>query len=131
MTGSNGLLDMPAQPASGSRAYRIGVGIAVVTSLLIVWTTIVRDDSSGMAWFELIMAALVGGFAASFRPGGMARAMAGVALMQLLLGLATATAPITATMPDGITRALIFSGVFAALWLTAAAFFRAAGKGTA
>ena len=117
------------QRTGGSRAYRAGVGVAVVTSLLTVWTTIVRDDGTGVGWFLVIMAAVVGAFAAWFRPAGMARAMIGVAVMQLLLGIAIATAPITALVPGAVMRALIASGGFAALWLVSAACFRAAAKG--
>jgi hypothetical protein len=112
----------------GSRAYRAGVAVAVVTSFLTVWTTIVRDDGSGMNFFLVIMAAGVGGFAARFRAAGLARTMLGVAVMQVLLGIAIATAPSTAGVEDGAVRALVFSGFFAALWLAAAACFRAAAK---
>jgi hypothetical protein len=111
-----------------SRGYRIGVAIAVVTSLLTVWTTVVRDDGNGIGFFMLILAAIVGGFAAWFRAAGMARTMLGVAVMQMLLGVAIATAPSTASVADGPLRALLFSAVFGALWLTSAAFFRAAAK---
>lgn len=117
------------QRTGGSRPYRAGVGVAVVTSFLTVWTTIVRDDGTGVGWFLVIMAAVVGAFAAWFRPAGMARAMIGVAVMQLLLGIAIATAPITALVPGAVMRALIASGGFAALWLVSAACFRAAAKG--
>jgi len=113
----------------GSRAYQAGVGVAAVTSFLTVWTTIVRDDGTGAGWFLVIMAAVVGAFAAWFRPTGMARAMAGVALMQVMLGLAIATAPVTALIPGATNRAWIASGVFAALWLISAACFRVAAKG--
>jgi hypothetical protein len=111
-----------------SRAYRAGVAVAILTSFLTVWTTIVRDDGTGIGFFLLIMAAVVGGFAAWFRPAGMARTMLGVAVMQVLLGIAIATAPSTASTPDGSSRALLFSGVFTALWLISAAFFRVASK---
>ena len=114
--------------SSESRPYRAGVAVAVLTSFLTVWTTVVRDDGTGMAWFSLVMAAVVGGFAAWFRPAGMARTMLGVAVMQALLGVATATAPITASLPDGGARVLLFSGIFTALWLISAAFFRAASR---
>jgi hypothetical protein len=116
--------------SSESRAYRAGVAVAILASLLTVWTTIVRDDGTGIADFLLIMAAVVGGFAAWFRPAGLARTMLGVAVMQALLGIATATAPITASVPGGSSRALLFTGVFAALWLVSAAFFRVASKAT-
>ena len=112
--------------SSKSRAYRVGLGVAVVTSFLTVWTTVVRDDGTGIGFFLLIMAAAVGAFAAWFRPAGMARTMLGVATMQALLGIATATTPSSATMPDGSFKALLFSGFFAALWLISAALFRAA-----
>lgn len=114
--------------SEGSLAYRAGVGVAVVTSLLTVWTTIVRDDGTGTGFFLVIMAAGVGGFAAWFRAAGMARTMVGVAVMQALLGVAIATAPVTANTPDGPFKALLFGGVFAALWLVSAACFHAAAK---
>jgi hypothetical protein len=114
---------------SGSRAYRAGVGAAVLTACLIVWTTIVRDDGNGIGFFMVILAAAVGAFSAWFRPAGMARTMVGVAIMQALLGTAIATAPVTANMPDGSLRALLFSGAFTLLWLISAAFFRTAAKG--
>lgn len=129
MIGGVGLVYELAERASGSRAYRAGVAVALVASFLTVWTTLVRDDGSGMGFFMLVMAAVVGGFAAWFRPAGMARTMVGVAVMQALLGIATATAPVTANMPGGSFKALLFSGFFAALWLTSATFFRAAVKG--
>jgi len=113
---------------STETAYRAGVVVAAVTSLLSVWTTVVRDDSTGIGYFMVILAALVGGFAAWFRPAGLARTMFGVAIMQMLLGIALATAPVTARMPDGVFKAVLFNGVFSALWLMSAAFFRVAAK---
>ncbi|OJU26643.1 MAG: hypothetical protein BGN91_05820 [Nitrobacter sp. 62-13] len=114
--------------ASGSRAYCAGVAVALVTSVLTVWSTIVRDDGNGIGFFLLIMAALVGGFSAWFRPAGMARTMLGVAIMQALLAVAIATAPSSASTPDSSFKALLFSGFFTALWLLSATFFRAAAK---
>lgn len=116
---------------TGSReslGYRAGVAVAVGASFLTIWTTIVRDDGTGMGYFMLILAAGVGGFAAGFRPAGMKRTMLGVAIMQALLGIATATATPTASTPDGSLNALLFSGFFTALWLISAVFFRSASK---
>jgi hypothetical protein len=115
---------------SQKRAYQAGVAAAVLTSLLTVWTTIVRDDGTGAASFMLIMTVMVGWFSAGFQPKGMARTMLGVAVMQVLNGLLVATAPVTATVPGGPLKALLFNGVFAALWLASAALFRfASGRG--
>jgi len=118
----------PRNAARASRAYRAGVAVALATSFLTVWTTIVRDDDTGTGFFLLILAAAAGGFAAWFQSAGMARAMLGVAVMQVLLGVAIATAPSTASTPDGGFRVLLFSGVFTVLWLVSAACFRAAAK---
>jgi hypothetical protein len=115
--------------SSGSRAFYAGVAIALVTSFLTVWTTIVRDDGNGIGFLLLVVTAAVGAFAAWFRPAGMARAMLGVAVTQALVGVAVATAPVTASVPNGAFRALAFSGVFMALWLLSALCFRAAATG--
>lgn len=129
MIGGVGLLYEFVERASDSRAYRAGVAVALVTAFLTVWTTLVRDDGSGIGYFLVIMAAVVGGFAAWFRPAGMARTMFGVAVMQALLGIAIATAPSTASLPGGAFKVMLFSGVFTGLWLISAAFFRLASKG--
>ena len=111
--------------SSESRAYRAGIAVAVLASFLTVWTTIVRDDGTGVGYFMVILAVAVGWFAAWFRPDGMGRTMVGVAVMQLLLGSLIATAPVTAEP----MKTLLFNCVFAALWLLSALFFRAASKG--
>jgi hypothetical protein len=126
--GGVGLLYELAERASGSRAYRAGVAVALVTSVLTVWATVVRDDGTGIGYFLVVMAAVVGGFSAWFRPAGMARAMLGVAIMQVLLGIAIATAPSTASLPGGPVKALLSGGFFTVLWLISASFFRAAAK---
>lgn len=113
---------------SGSGAYRAGIGVAVLASFLTVWTTIVRDDGDAIGFFMVIMAVGVGWFAAGFRAGGMARTMAGVAVMQAAVGSLIATAPITANVPGESMKALLFSGFFAMLWLVSGAFFRVAAK---
>jgi hypothetical protein len=113
---------------SSDKAYRAGLAVALVTSFLTVWTTIVRDDGNGIGFFLLIMAAVVGGFSAWFRPAGMARTMLGVAVMQALLGALIATAPSTASAPGGPFKVLLFTAIFVAMWLVSAAFFRIAAK---
>ena len=112
----------------GIGSFHAGAALAALTSLLTVWTTVVRDDSTGAAYFMIIFAVGVGAFAAMFRPAGMARAMLGVAVMQVMLGLLTATAPVTASVPGEPVNVLLFHAAFAALWLASAACFRAAAR---
>lgn len=109
-------------------AYRGAIGVAIATSFLTVWTTVVRDDGSGSGSFMLLLAVLVGWFAAGFEPAGMARTMLGVAAMQVLFGLLIATAPVTALEPEGPAKAVLFSGIFAASWLVSGALFRLAAR---
>ena len=113
---------------SPTTAYRTGIALAGLTAFLIAWTTIVRDDGSGAGNFMIILAAAVGGYAVRFDATGLARAMAGVAAMQLAMGLLTATAPITATLDGGAPKAFAFHAVFMLLWLGSAALFRTAAR---
>jgi hypothetical protein len=126
--GGVGLLYELAERASGNRAYRAGVAVALVTSFLSVWATIVRDDGNGIGFFLVILAAATGAFSAWFRPAGMARTMLGVAAMQALLGMAIATAPTTTSMPEGAVKAMLSGGFFTVLWLASATLFHAAAK---
>lgn len=123
------MTDLSQVIRSGSGAYRAGVAVSGVTSFLMVWTMIVRDDGNGIGLFTVIMAVAVGWFATWFRPAGMARTMLGAAIMQAMAGMLIATAPITAEVPGESFKALVYSGFFAVLWLVSGAFFRAAAKG--
>ena len=109
-------------------AFLIGTGLALLGALLTVWTTIVRDDGQGMAYFMIVISIGIGWFAAHFSPAGMARTMVGVALAQALLAVATATAPIVARVPGASAAALTFGAAFAALWLISAACFAKAAR---
>lgn len=112
--------------ASSRTFYRSGVAFAVLTSFLIVWTTIVRDDGAAAGQFMIILAVGVGAFAARAKADGMARTLAGVAALQVILGLLTATAPITAAAPDGVYKAILSNGIGTTLWLVSAASFHMA-----
>ena len=114
--------------ARGANFYRYGIVVAALTAFGIVWTTIVRDDGSGAAYFMIILASLGGGYATRFSADGLSRTMIGVAGMHVVQGLLTATAPITALHADGPFKAMIYNGGFAALWLASSASFRIAAR---
>jgi hypothetical protein len=128
MIGGVGLLYELAERASGSWAYRAGAGVALAASFLLVWSTLVRDDGDGAGFFLVILAAVVGGFAAWVQAAGMARTMLGVAVMQTLWGLAVATAPSTAETLPGPLWMLLYSSFFTLLWLVSAGLFRMAAS---
>lgn len=126
--GGIGLLYDAAERASGSRAYRAGVAVALLAAFLLAWSTVVRDDDHGIGFLLTVVAAAVAAFAARFRPDGMARAMFGIAVMQALVGIAIATAPSVAAVPGSPSWFLLYSGFFALLWLLSAVLFRLAAK---
>jgi len=129
MIGGAGLLYELAAKWSGDWAYRAGAAMALLSSFLLVWSTIIRDDGTGEGFFLIIMAVAVGGCASWFTAAGMARTMLGVAVMQALFGIAVATAPSTADTHFGPSGYLLYSGFFIVLWLVSAGLFKhAAGK---
>ena len=113
---------------SGGWACRAGAVTAVATSFVTLWTTVVRDDGNGIGFFMVVFAAAIGAFAAGFRAAGMARAMLGVAIMQVLQGVALATAPSIEAVPGDAFKFLGASAALAALWLVSAALFRVAAR---
>ena len=115
--------------AGGGRAYGAGIAIALVASLVTTWTTIVRDDGNGLGFLAVVMTAGVVGFATHFRPADMARGMFGVAIMQVLIAVAVATAPSTASLPGGAIRIAGASGIYTGLWLMSALCFGASARG--
>ena len=119
--------------SSGRAAYRAGIAVAAAASVMTMWVTIVREDDdaythASLTFLFLVLTAWVAAFSAWFRPAGMARAMLGVAVMQVLLILAIFTAPSAANAPDGLARTYLFSAGFAMLWLISAACFRRAAQ---
>jgi hypothetical protein len=116
------------QQASRRRTYRVGIALALIAAFVTAWTTIVRDDGNGIGFLAVIMAAGVAGLSSRFRPDGMAGGMVGVAIMQIAIGVAVATAPSTAVVPGGSARMLAVSGIYSALWLLSAACFRTAAR---
>ena len=110
----------------GNHAYRIGAVIAVAVSLLQIWMRMVgsEDNPANLGFFGVVMTAGACAFTARFRAEGMARAMLATAGAQSLIGLAVATAPISATVePHGVAGVVIQSAGFVTLWLISAACF--------
>lgn len=119
---------------NGGAAYRAGVVVALVASFLVVWINLAvgivgsEENPVNLSFFCLVFAAGIGAFAAEFRPAGMARAMLGVAMVQMLLAMIIATATPVMREPGASAGVLVLSAFIAALWLGAAALFRAAAR---
>ena len=116
-----------------SLAYRGGLAVALATAFVLIWINLAvgivgEDNPVNLSFFLLVFTSAVGVFAAGFRPDGMARAMLGTAVVQMLLALAIATAPPTQREPGAAMGVLLLCSFFAALWLVSAALFFKASK---
>ena len=130
--GTAGLIDLAIRKA-GSTAYRLGAGLAVLVSFLLVWINGAvgvigsEDNPANLMFIGIILVAAAGAVIARFEARGMARAM----LVAFALNAAiAAAAPIFgwgADEPPGTIRLTMLIGVFAAMWgLSSALFARAA-----
>jgi hypothetical protein len=74
-----------------SIVYRAAVGIAVVTSLLLVWINLAvgfigdEDNPANLMYGGVLAIGIIGAFLARFQPQGMARALFATALAQALV----------------------------------------------
>ena len=119
----------------GNTAYRFGAAVALGASFLQVWMNLAvgivgrEDNPVNLGFYLVVVAAGACAFTALGRAEAMARAMLAVAGMQALLASVIATAPSTVRDdPKGAIGVLVLSGIFAALWLSAAALFHKSAR---
>lgn len=116
-------------------AYRIATGIALAAGLVQIWMNLAvgivgsEDNPQNQGFFLVVLAAAACAFTARFEAEGMVRAMLATAGVQAVLGLAVATAPITARVePNGAAGVLALSALFTALWLASSWLFRSSAR---
>jgi hypothetical protein len=113
---------------SGSTAFRIASGLAILAVFLLIWANLAvgmigsEGNPYNLLFGGVLAIALVGSIAARLRPPGMAltTAAAGVAQVAIAVG-GIATDP----------RGALFSSVLGGLWLLAAFLFRKSADGRA
>lgn len=117
---------------SGDVAYRLGVAMALGLGFLTIWINgavgVIGDEGrpANLLFVGVLATALAGAFAARFRPGGMAWAMAAAAVAQGLVPFAAWLSGLAPAAAVGRPEVPVFTVVFTALWLVAAALFRKA-----
>jgi hypothetical protein len=126
-----GLAYKLATRKAGNTAYRAGVGVAVATALILVWMNLAvglignEENLANLMYGGVLAVGVIGAIIARFRARGMARAMLGTALAQLLVGVIALSAGLAFTL---IRDALILNVFFAALWIGSAMLFRHAAR---
>ena len=102
---------------SGIPQYRWGVAVAMGASLLLVWVNLAigiigSEDNPANQLYLIVLAVGVGGaLLARFRPRGMARATAGMAVVQAVIGVIALAARLD-TRPQVMIMNALFVGMF-------------------
>jgi len=121
-----------AVQASGNRAYRGAVALALAGGFFTVWINLAvgivgnEDNPINLVFFVTILIALAGSIAGRFKADAMARAMAVTFVFQAIVGVIVFVADLGHGEPPGAIRLLILILGLASFWLASAALFRRA-----
>ncbi len=112
-------------------AYRVAVGVAVVTAVLLVWINtavgIIGDGPVNLMYFGVLAVGLIGAFISRFQPRGMSYALFAMALAQMLVPVIALVAfnPIPSFSP-GVLQVFTLNVIFVILFVGSALLFRRA-----
>ena len=130
----------------GTTAYRVAVGVAVATALVLVWINaavgIIGDGPVNLLYFGVLAVGMIGAFIVRFQPRGMALALFATAVAQMMVpGIALVIwqagwqdlliDPNSPHPPfdPGIAPVFGLNAVFATLWVVSGLLFRRAAGG--
>jgi len=131
--GTTGLIDLAIRK-SGSLAYKLGVALAVLAALLLVWINgavgVIGDEGNpaNLLFAGVILPALVGSVLARFRARGMARAMLAACALNAAIAVAVPLFGWGADEPPGTAGLTMLVSGFAAMWGLSAALFAVAAR---
>jgi hypothetical protein len=120
--------------SSTNTAYRIGVGLAVLASFLLLWLNAAvgiignEDLDANMLFLGVIAVALGGSFVARFRAVGMSRAMVLAAVAQVIVPFAAYAFALAPLEPLLRREVPVLTTFFTGVWLLSAWLFRRAGR---
>jgi hypothetical protein len=131
--GSAGTVDLTMRK-SGSAAYRLGAGLAVLVSVLLIWLNGAvgvigdEDNPANLAFIVIIMLAAAGAVAARFEARGMTRAMTIAFVLTAAIALLVPIYGLGADEHPGMPALAALIGVFAMMWGLSAALFAKAAR---
>lgn len=111
---------------TGNRAYRAGVGVALAGAFILVWANLAvgiigsEDEPANLMFYGVLGVGALGSAVGRFRAMGMARALLGMAVAQVLVAVIALVAGL------GFAGALTL--LFVAFWATSAWLFWKAAK---
>lgn len=119
---------------SGSWAYRLGAGLAVLVSFLLIWVNGAvgvignEDNPANLVFIVIIMIAAAGAVAAKFEARGMARAMTIAFVLNAAIAVGVPIYGWGADGHPGMPGLVALIGVFAMMWGLSAALFAKAAR---
>lgn len=119
---------------TGNTTYRLAVGVALASALILVWLSlgvgiIGRDgDPANLMYFGVLAIGIIGALIARFRPRGMARALLATALAQASVAVIALVAGLGYPW-SGPLELSVLNGFFVALFVASAWLFSRAAHG--
>lgn len=120
--------------ASADWSYRIGAGLAVLASVLLLWFNAAvgiigsEDNAANLLYLAVIAAAFVGAVATRFRAGGLSLVMVSAAALQIMIGTVAVLRGWGAGSENWPQPVMVLSIFFGLLWLASGALFRRATR---
>jgi len=132
--GATGTADLAIRKGGGM-AYRLGAGLAVLASFLLIWVNAAvgvigdEDNPANLMFLGIIAVAAAGAVIARFEARGMARAMLAAFVVTAAIAVAAPVFGWGADEPPGTAGLMMLIGGFAAMWGISAALFAKAARG--
>ncbi len=119
---------------TGSAAYRIGAGVAIVAAFLLVWINLAvgiigsEDNPANLMFGGVLLVGIVGAALARLQPPGMARVLVAMALTQVVAAAVALAFGWGSDWENWPRVIVVINGFLAALWLVSALLFRRAAR---
>lgn len=133
LIGAGGMAEWAVR-ASSTGAYRLGAGLAVLASVLLLWINgavgIIgsEDHPANSLYLGVIIAAFIGAVTSRFRARGLAFVMISTAGLQTLIGAVAVLQGWGAGSENWPRPVIVLSVAFSLIWLASAAAFRRAAR---
>jgi len=123
-----------AAKMTNNTAYRAAVGVGLLSAFALVWVSLAvgiigsENNDANLMYVGVLAVGAIGAAVAGLKPKGMARAMAGVALAQVLVAVIAVVGELGTRTGEVQSDVIIMTVFFTALWLTSAALFWKAAR---
>ena len=131
--GATGTADLAIRKG-GSMAYRLGAGLAVLVSFLLIWVNGAvgvigdEDNPANLMFIGIILVAAAGSVVAKFEARGMARATMIACVLNAAVAVLVPVYRWGADEHPGMPGLVALIGVFATMWGASSALFAKAAR---